>query len=178
VNLNELEFSETNEDKLHERSYELDPSNGWGVRGSRAVAQRVVRDVKLSIPVHYCSSRFKDGVQLKQRFHRRAERTRAPFALTTDDGTLVFGVVEAPAGRDVGPWAARLVRAHRLGPRSYRVDFARRRLELGVGRARRLAPRLSAPAFAVEEYPTADALEVEREPLNRAAFPGPAGGGT
>ncbi|MCI4369879.1 MAG: radical SAM protein, partial [Thermoplasmata archaeon] len=48
VNLNELEFSETNEDKLHERAYELDPMNGWGVRGSRAVAQRVVREVRLS----------------------------------------------------------------------------------------------------------------------------------
>jgi pyruvate formate-lyase activating enzyme-like uncharacterized protein len=178
VNLNELEFSETNEDKLHERAYELDPSNGWGVRGSRAVAQRIVREVRLKVPVHYCSSRFKDGVQLRQRFHRRAERTRPPFASTTEDGTLVFGVVEAPAGRDVARWAAGLIRTHRLGPRSYRVDFARRRLELAAGRARRLAPRLDAPAFAVEEYPTADALEVEREPLNRAAFPGLTGGGT
>ena len=178
VNLNELEFSETNEDHLHERGYELDPLNGWGVRGSRAVAQRVVRESRLSVPVHYCSSRFKDGVQLRQRLHRRAERTRPAFALTTDDGTLRYGVVEAPAGRDVARWANGLVRRHRLGPRSYRVDFARRRLELGAARLRRLAPRLDAPAFAVEEYPTADALEVEREPLNRAAFPGPAGGGT
>jgi uncharacterized protein len=178
VNLNELEFSETNEEKLHDRAYELDPSNGWGVLGSRAVAQRVVRDSKLSIPVHYCSSRFKDGVQLKQRFHRQAERTRAPFAETTSDGTLVFGVVEAPKGRDVARWAARLVRAHRLGPRSYRVDFGRRRLELAAERLRRIAPRLGAAAFEVEEYPTADALEVEREPLNRAAFPGFTSGGT
>ncbi len=178
VNLNELEFSETNEDKLHERAYQLDPMNGWGVRGSRAVAQRVVREVRLSVPVHYCSSRFKDGVQLKQRFHRQAERTRAPFAETTTDGTLVFGVVEAPKGRDVARWAGRFVRQHRLGPDAYRVDFGRRRLELGADRLRRLAARLEAPAFAVEEYPTADALEVEREPLNRAAFPGFAGGGT
>jgi uncharacterized protein len=178
VNLNELEFSETNEEKLHDRAYELDPWNGWGVRGSRAVAARVVREVRLSVPVHYCSSRFKDSVQLRQRLHRRAERTRAPFAETTTDGTVVFGVVQAPAGRDVARWARRLVRQHRLGPNAYRVDFGRRRLELGAERLRRLAPRLGAPAFAVEEYPTADALEVEREPLNRAAFPGFAGGGT
>ena len=178
VNLNELEFSETNEEKLHGRGYELDPSNGWGVRGSRAVAQRVVREVRLSVPVHYCSSRFKDGVQLRQRLHRRAERTRPPFAETTVDGTLVFGVVEAPPGRDVSRWAATLVRRHRLGPKSYRVDFARRRLELAAARLRRFAPDLRAPAFAIEEYPTADALEVEREPLNRAAFPAFAGGGT
>ena len=178
VNLNELEFSETNEIQLHDRGYELDPSNGWGVRGSRAVAQRVVREAKLSVPVHYCSSRFKDSVQLRQRLHRRAERTGAPFARTTSDGTLVFGVVEAPAGRDVARWAERLVRRHRLGPNSYRVDFGRRRLELGAERLRRLAGEVRAPAFAVEEYPTADALEVEREPLNREAFPGFGSGGT
>ncbi|MCI4370027.1 MAG: hypothetical protein L3J81_01705, partial [Thermoplasmata archaeon] len=62
--------------------------------------------------------------------------------------------------------------------KSYRVDFGRRRLELAADRLRRIAPGLGAPAFEVEEYPTADALEVEREPLNRAAFPGFAGGGT
>ncbi|MCI4356943.1 MAG: radical SAM protein [Thermoplasmata archaeon] len=178
VNLNELEFSETNEEKLHDRGYELDPSNGWGVRGSRAVAQRVVKESRLSIPVHYCSSRFKDSVQLRMRLHRRAERTRPPFAETTSDGTLVFGVVPAPPGRDVARWAERIARRYRLGPKSYRVDFGRRRLELGAERLRRLAPTLGAPAFAVEEYPTADALEVEREPLNREAFAGFTAGGT
>jgi len=45
-------------------------------------------------------------------------------------------------------------------------------VELAAPRLRRVAGRLRDPAFVVEEYPTADALEVEREPLNTAAFPG------
>lgn len=172
VNLNELEFSETNEEKLHERGYRLDPKNGWGVEGSRAVAERVVREMRLSIPVHYCSSRFKDGVQLKQRLKRGAARTPLTFADATADGTLVYGVVEVPAGRNLTRAAQRVAGAAGVGPGAYRLDFARRRVELSAQALRRVAAGLPFPAFEVESYPTADALEVEREPLNRAAFPG------
>ncbi len=178
VNLNELEFSETNEVVMREKGYRVDPQNGWGVLGSRAAAERVVREHRLKVPVHYCSSRFKDSVQLRQRLLRRAERTAPPFAQQTEDGTLVYGVVEAGKQPDL-PRVGRLVaKLARLGPDDYRVDLARRRVELGSDVLRGVARRLSLPAFEVEEYPTADALEVERTPLNSAAFPGIPGGGT
>ncbi|MCI4330961.1 MAG: radical SAM protein [Thermoplasmata archaeon] len=177
VNLNEMEFSETNEDHLHGRAYELDPSNGWGVRGSRAVAQRVVREMRLTVPVHYCSSRFKDGVQLKQRLLRRAERTAPAFAERTGDGTVVYGVVEAKPSVDLARLGRRVGELAGVGADGYRVDFARRRVELGAEPLRRVAGRLRFPAWEVEEYPTADALEVERAPLNSAAFPADGGGG-
>ncbi len=180
VNLNELEFSETNEENLLRRGYRTDAENGWGVRGSRAVAERLVRELRLTVPVHYCSSRFKDGVQLRQRLLRRAERTAPAFARRTPDGTVVLGVVEGAGAADLRRWAGRI--AVRLGspPGSYRVDAARRRLEVDPVRLRRRADRLRWPAFEVEEYPTSDALEVEREPLNAAARSslGVAGGGT
>jgi uncharacterized protein len=171
VNLNELEFSETNEEKLHERGYAVDTHAGWGVKGSRATAERIVKEMKLELPIHYCSSRFKDGVQLKRRLLRRAERSAPSFATRTGDGTICFGVVEIPAGRDPARFAGALARLGRLKPEDYRLDRVRRRVELDEARLRRFAGRLRAPAFAVEEYPTADALEVEREPLNAAAFP-------
>ena len=169
VNLNELEFSETNEDKLHERGYRVDPRNGWGVRGSRAVAERVVREMRLSVPVHYCSSRFKDGVQLKQRLLRRAERTAPAFAERTPDGTVVLGIVESNGRGEFGRWASRVVSTAKLEVGDYRLDPARRRLELAPETLRRVARRLPWPAFEVEVYPTEDALEVERNPLNESA---------
>jgi uncharacterized protein len=169
VNLNELEFSETNEAQMSERGYRTDPRNGWGVRGSRAVAERVVREMRLSVPLHYCSSRFKDGVQLRQRLLRRAERTAPGFAERTKDGTVLLGIVEANGSGNLPRWAAGLARRIRLGPDDYRLDVARRRVELAPSVLRRVARRLPFPAFEVEEYPTADALEVERDPLNSAA---------
>ncbi|MGA8542298.1 MAG: radical SAM protein [Thermoplasmata archaeon] len=170
VNLNELEFSETNEDQLHERGYRVDPRNGWGVRGSRSVAERVVRESRLSVPVHYCSSRFKDGVQLRQRLLRRAERTAPAFADRTTDGTVVLGIIESTGRGDFSRWASRVARTVHLEAGSYRLDPARRRLELAPEVLRRAARRLPWPAFEIEVYPTEDALEVERNPLNESAL--------
>jgi uncharacterized protein len=179
VNLNELEFSETNERNLHDRRFEVAPGGGWGVRGSRALAERIVVESRGRVPVHYCSSSFKDGVQLRRRLLRRAERTSPPFADRTADGTVRLGIVEARAEEELDVLARRVIRAARLRPEEYRVDRVRRRVELSVDRLRSVAARVGSAAFAVEEYPTADALEVEREPLNAAAFPGaPRPGGT
>jgi uncharacterized protein len=169
VNLNELEFSETNEDALHGRGYRVDPRNGWGVRGSRAVAERVVRDGGFRVPVHYCSSRFKDSVQLRQRLLRRAERTAPAFAHRTSDGTVVYGILEHDGRGDFGRWARRAARRTGLGAGDYRLDPGRRRLELDPETLRRVARRLPWAAFEVEVYPTEDALEVERNPLNSSA---------
>jgi uncharacterized protein len=169
VNLNELEFSETNEDAMHDRGYRLDPKNGWGVEGSRAVAERVVREMRLRVPLHYCSSRFKDGVQLRQRLRRRAERTAPSFATRLPEGTVRLGVVEPTRARDLRRWSREVVRRAHVPEQDYLLDLARRRVELRPATLRRVAERLPWPAFEVEVYPTADALEVEREPLNEAA---------
>jgi uncharacterized protein len=171
VNLNELEFSETNEAKLHARGYRLDPRGGWGVEGSRAAAERIVRASRLRLPVHYCSSRFKDGVQLRRRLERRLERSAPAYARPTGEGTVLLGIVECPSEEELERVGRSVARLARLGPGDYRVDRGRRRVELGPGPLRRVARRLGRPAFVVEEYPTADALEVERTPLNAAARP-------
>jgi pyruvate formate-lyase activating enzyme-like uncharacterized protein len=176
VNLNELEYSETNAENLDARGYKVAPGTGWGVDGSKAVAERIVRELRLPMPIHYCSSRFKDGVQLRQRLLRRAERTGPPYAEFTDEGTLVYGIVEVPEGRDLAAAARRIARVARVRQPAYRVDEGRRRVELASADLRRVADGLAFPAFEVEVYPTADALEVEREPLNRAAFPRTVGG--
>lgn len=177
INLNEMEFSSTNEAALHDRGYRIDTWNGWGVKGSRATAETLVREMRLSTPLHYCSSRFKDSVQLRQRLLRRAERTAPSFAHRTADGTVVLGIVEAPGADQLSRVVETLSSVGRIRAGDYRVDPARRRVELAPERLRRFARRLRFPAFAVEVYPTDDGLEVERTPLNSAAFPSIRGGG-
>ena len=111
---------------------------------------------------------------------RRADRTAPVFAQTTPDGTIVLGVVEAGPQVDLGRWASRVVARIGARPGRYRLDRAARRVEVDATRLRRFAGRLRSPAFEVERYPTADALEVERAPLNAAARSrlGVGGGGT
>ncbi|MGC2289716.1 MAG: radical SAM protein [Thermoplasmata archaeon] len=171
INLNEMEFSSTNESALHGHGYRVDAWNGWGVKGSRATAEKIVREMRLSTPLHYCSSRFKDSVQLRKRLLRRAERTAPAFADRTEDGTILLGIVEAEDDLQLPRVVEAIGSVGRVPAADYRVDTARRRVELAPERLRRFARRLRFPAFAVEVYPTEDALEVERTPLNSAAFP-------
>jgi pyruvate formate-lyase activating enzyme-like uncharacterized protein len=77
--------------------------------------------------------------------------------------------VEAEVGEELDRWSARVVRRLGAGPGDYRVDEARRRVEVSPLALRRVARRLPWAAFEVEVYPTADALEVERAPLNAVA---------
>ncbi|HII06618.1 MAG TPA: 4Fe-4S cluster-binding domain-containing protein [Methanotrichaceae archaeon] len=90
LNLNELEFSETNQEALKNLGFRS-KDYGCGAVGSESVATEHFKVEGLK--VHYCSSGFKDAVQLRERLKRRAERTARPFDLSTDDGTLIFGVI-------------------------------------------------------------------------------------
>jgi hypothetical protein len=89
LNLNELEFSETNQRALGRMGFRS-KDYGCGAVGSDLAAE----EFKIGgLQVHYCSSAFKDAVQLRERLKRRAERTARPFDLPTDDGTLIYGAI-------------------------------------------------------------------------------------
>jgi pyruvate formate-lyase activating enzyme-like uncharacterized protein len=169
VNLNEFEFSETNERNLISRGYHGNPGGGWGVQGSRIVARRILKQ-DWGVPVHFCSSGFKDSVQLRQRLLRRGAKTARPFDVLTADGTVVKGIIEPLGqGRSLVPIVRDVRTVLRLAPEMYYVNAERRRIEVSPYLLRRGAKGLRWPAFEVEEYPTADSIEVERAPLNRAA---------
>jgi len=94
LNINELEWGETNADEMRRRGFELADGVHNAVKGARAWADELCRHEK----VHWCSSAFKDSVQLRERLKRIARNTARPFEEITDDGTVVYGVVELRAG--------------------------------------------------------------------------------
>ncbi|HOO54577.1 MAG TPA: 4Fe-4S cluster-binding domain-containing protein [Methanothrix sp.] len=89
LNLNELEFSETNQQALRRLGFRS-KDYGCGAVGSDLFAEQFRVE---GLKVHFCSSAFKDAVQLRERLKRRAERTARPFDLPTEDGTLICGVI-------------------------------------------------------------------------------------
>ncbi len=93
LNINELEWGETCADAMRERGLEPEDGVHNAVLGAREWAAELPRDPK----VHFCSSVFKDSVQLRERLKRIAANTARPFEEVTDDGTVVYGVLE-PAG--------------------------------------------------------------------------------
>ncbi len=89
LNLNELEFSETNSDELKKRGFAIIDDTSSAALGSK--------DAALSLngsKIHFCSSGFKDAVQLRKRLKRIAKRTARDFDEITDDGTIVYGIIE------------------------------------------------------------------------------------
>jgi pyruvate formate-lyase activating enzyme-like uncharacterized protein len=160
VNLNELEFSEGNWERLKERGMDVKDDVSSAVEGSEELALEVTAAAK-KIPVHYCSSSFKDSVQLRKRIKRRALRTALPSDVITEEGTLLKGVVEGPMDEIVS-----LLRdKFDVPPELFRKDKERKRVEVAPWVLEDIFSELPFESFLVEEYPTADRLEVEREPL-------------
>jgi len=159
INLNELEFSESNWDMMS--SYEMKDDVSAAVLGSRELAQNLI---KLSdIPIHFCSSSFKDSVQLRRRLIRRAEHTARGMDVITDDGTLIVGILYA----DDVQGAADLLRNGYDVPEDLMQLFPEgRRLEVAPWVLDELASELPFKCYLSERYPTSDGLEVERTPLN------------
>ena len=161
VNLNEMEFSDANFPRMKVHGYEMKHELSYGVKGADAVALRILGR-KWPTTVHYCTSGYKDGWQLRSRIKRRAENVARPWEVVTDDGTLVKGILE---GSDLEPLMRELASTHRVPKDLMGLDDVRKRLEIAPWILEAIAPSLGRPAFLVEEYPTADGLEVERTRL-------------
>ncbi len=91
LNLNELEFSETNYKAMTAAGF-VPVESGYAAVGSRKMADEIAND---EVPTYFCTSASKDSVQLRERFKRKARRLARPFDEVTQDGTLVFAVVES-----------------------------------------------------------------------------------
>ena len=98
INLNELEFSQTNAEALKARGYSVMDDESCRVAGSRDVAYSIIQQDPGS-KAHFCSSRFKDAVQLRKRLLRTAHLSEREFDDVTPDGTLFYGVIEGDTNR-------------------------------------------------------------------------------
>ncbi len=91
VNLNEFEFTDINYGTLREWGF-VSVLHNSAVRDSKEAALEAFVAVKddTEIPLHFCSSGSKDGIQLKQRYRRRAKSVKRPFEFVSEDGLLEF----------------------------------------------------------------------------------------
>ncbi|MFO1534482.1 MAG: radical SAM protein [Thermoplasmatota archaeon] len=177
LNMNELEFSDPNIASLKRFGYQPADDESQRVAGSRETAAQVLEGWKARrapgfrspFAVHFCSSPYKDAIQLMQRFRRRASRTARPFEEQTEEGTLVYGVLKPTEPAEVGAIAERL-RADYEVPMEW-VAVVGDRIETAPWVAEELAADegvledLGCTAWLSEVHPTADRLEVERVPL-------------
>lgn len=91
LNLNELEFSDNNSEALLEKGFSLESDASCAAAGSCVHAENAFHACK---KVHFCSSTYKDAVQLRKRFQRIAKNTAREFDEITEEGTLIYGVID------------------------------------------------------------------------------------
>jgi pyruvate formate-lyase activating enzyme-like uncharacterized protein len=162
LNLNELEFSETNWDALKEKGYKIRNDISNAIKGSQWAAQDVLKKTHTKMSIHYCSSRFKDGVQLRKRIKRRAKNTKKESDVVTDEGLFIKGIVECDDPKAV---YAELKEDFEIPSELIILDEEKNRVEIASWILEEIHKDIEYPCFIVEEYPTADRLEVGRTPL-------------
>jgi pyruvate formate-lyase activating enzyme-like uncharacterized protein len=150
LNINELEWGETNANGMRERGYGLEDGFHNAVLGAREWASKISKEDK----VHFCSSSFKDSVQLRKRLIRIARNTARPFDHVTRDGTVIYGNL-IPVGND-RDWVQHLTRGtyEDLGDH----------IELGWRVLRNQAEVLAGESSIIERYPDGG-MVVEVTPL-------------
>ncbi len=162
MNLNELEFSESNWSMMDEQDYQIKDELSSAVLGSEGVAIHILEKYP-DYRIHFCSSTFKDSVQLRNRLIRRAEHIAKEYDVITEDGTLLKGVIYA---KDLPAAAAFLKEAYDVPDDLMFIDSERRRLEIAPWILEEIGTELQFRCYIIEEYPTEDRLEVERTPIN------------
>ena len=163
INLNELEFSDTNYRALLERGYHMREGLSSTAEGSAEIAVNIVKEMETDMSIHFCSASFKDGVQLRNRLRNRAENIAKPYELITDDGTLLKGIIycDEPDGL-----INRLKNEFDVPDELLFRDPERSRIEIAPWVIEEIHGELGCDSYIVEEYPTWDRLEVERMPLD------------
>ncbi|UCD93164.1 MAG: radical SAM protein [Methanobacteriota archaeon] len=161
LNLDELEFSETNWMKLRKKGYDTKDDIASAVSGCDRLAKELLStDVDMSL--HYCTSSFKDAVQLRNRIMRRAKNVAGDWEIITPEGLLFKGIVE---GTRLVKMKNDLMERFEIPNELMNIDYEKSRLEVAPWILKEISSELEFPCFLIEEYPTADRLEVEREPL-------------
>lgn len=163
LNLNELEFSDNNSEALLENGFSLESDTSCAAAGSCTHAETAFHVCK---KVHFCSSTYKDAVQLRKRFQRIAKNIAREFDEITEDGTLIYGVING-GNQELAEEILREIEVPNelFEVKSGKIEIAWWVLEdLKDGLKEELEP-LGTRIFIIERHPFEDGLLVELIPL-------------
>lgn len=163
LNLNELEFSDNNSGELLKNGFSLESDISCAAAGSCINAENAFLACKR---VHFCSSTYKDAVQLRKRFQRIAKNTAREFDEITEDGTLIYGVING----GYQALAEEILREAEVTNKLYEVKEGK--IEIAWWVLEDLADVLKeelessgTELFIIERHPFEDGLVVELIPL-------------
>ena len=171
ININELEFSERNSENFSFRNFIAKNDLSSSIYGSQITALKVLSKITekdYDIGVHYCSCSFKDNIQLKNRIKRRAKSIVKNYEVISEEGTIIKGVIYPQKTYSLKIIYKKLIDEFRINKKKIFINKEKNRIELRILDLNKIATNLSNQglnSYLIEEYPTADEIEVERIPL-------------
>lgn len=186
-NLNELEVADNHQSKLGEMGFHTKSQLSYAVAGSldsgKSILQRL-HEERYPLSVHLCTAKLKDAVQFANRLKREAQGMRRPFDLVTKEGMLIRGALYLPELAPGFSYHQKLASPNKtiisalnvlcqnikqqlqLSEEDIFLDQAKPRILISrkmLRQHRKLWKKLGVLAAIVQEYPTADQLEIEVE---------------
>lgn len=166
LNINELEYSETNYTELLNKGFKEKNDYASGISGSGETAKYVIENFKGNMIIHYCPSSLKDGIQLKNRLINRAKNVAKEYDVITEEGLILRGIIIFRDRAEV----EEVLEILEYNDVDFEIDGDKiflnpSVLEDLIENLKNANYEISFSAYVSEIYPTSDKLEVERIPL-------------
>lgn len=166
ININELEYSETNYLNLKDKKFKEKDDVSSGIFGSEKTALNVIKKFKGKLVIHYCPSSLKDSVQMKNRLINRAKNVAKPYEEITDEGLLLKGIIIFKKIEEI----SEIIEILKGNEAEFEISDEKlflnpEILEDLIEQLKETDFEFNFSAYISEYYPTADKLEVERIPL-------------
>lgn len=160
LNLNELEFSDANFERLTKRGFTQANEIEYRAKGSLQLGQKIASLGRPEINVHYCSSANKSYLQVGSRMKRRATTTRKPFETVNADGMIEKFVVE---GNNLTKETANQITKEFGSMAVY--NETKNRIETNEKIAQKLSREFGFDQSRVAEMPVFEPWDVEKIPI-------------
>ncbi len=188
INLNELEVADNNHSSLKQFGFHVKNNMSYAVKGSLELGLRLIEYAKAKgykIPIHVCTAKLKDAVQLSERIKRQGKIVKHDFDIIDDEGLLTRGALYLPELKPGFCYRKKLMKVdkekyikklnHLIIKIKNKLKFDDKGLIIDKNKLRILLSKNNiiknknmlikmglVPAIVVE-YPTADQFEVEIE---------------
>lgn len=166
LNINEFEYSDTNQKALHKLGYFCESEDTYAIKGSNALAKSILKWSKDNFPklsVHYCTAELKDATQLANRFKLRSKNIAKPFDVVDEEGMIVRGVIRTRDKRNV----KKLIKNFEIPRQLIEFDKERKQILIAGWVLQDIYENLPLQCEIVTEYPTSDRLIVDVLPLTK-----------
>ncbi len=159
LNINEFEITESNAEYLKLFGFSLKENTIAAVKNSEKFGLKLLEFTRpFNLSVHYCSIGYKDGVQLKKRYLRRARNIVRPHEIINDEGLLVKGIIYRKSMKvsDLENFRNQIIQKFGFNPSSLILNADKSRLEISVNNLKKIEPFLKQKNFLagiIEELP-------------------------